>query len=159
MGVCYSTTQSWLLHGNEAAVFVRMPAGWRDTCRTNPRRVLATRPVSVETPGGDVVASLDVPEIFTVVQMKTMLAGKIGTSAYDQHLLHGSNMLVEGELRQLGVASGAVVTLIQTPKTFVLTASEDGTAKLWNVDEATCAHNLEGHEGFICSAVLSGNGM
>jgi hypothetical protein len=52
---------------------------------------------------------------------------------------------VEGELRQLGVASGAVFTLAQTPKTYVLIASEDGKVKLWNVDDASCAGDLLGH--------------
>ena len=60
--------------------------------------------------------------------LKRTLASKLNIHPIDQHLVHGSNMLLEGELRTQGVASGAVLTLIQTPKTKVLTCSEDGTA-------------------------------
>ena len=59
------------------------------------QRVLATRPVSVATPGG-VVSTVDVPEMCTVLEMKTMLAAKVRGSAIDYHLVHGTTNLVEG---------------------------------------------------------------
>ena len=40
----------------------------------------------------------------------------------------------------------------------VLTASDDRTAKVWNVDTGECMKTLEGHDGRVMSAVFSADG-
>ena len=82
------------------------------------KRRLSSRHVSVVTPGGSEVGSWEVPKHCNVLRMKQIIADRTGTHPLDQRLLHGSTMLVDGDLRELGVASGALLTLIQTPKTF-----------------------------------------
>jgi len=41
--------------------------------------------------------------------------------------------------------------------TFVLTASNDGTAKLWDAANGTCTQTYSGHDETLFSAVLSGD--
>ena len=38
---------------------------------------------------------------------------------------------------------------------WVLTASDDLTAKVWNASSGECMQTFQGHEGQVCSAVFS----
>ena len=92
--------------------------GIAETQAKKKQRRISQRPVSVVTPGGAVV-SLDVLAKCSVLNLKKMLAEKVGTSPLGQHLLMGSKMLVGGDLQQLELPPGALLTLIQTHKTLV----------------------------------------
>ena len=78
------------------------PSGSGCTEETNAQekqRRLSMLSVSIIKAGGDVVASEEVPELCTVLGLKRTLASKLNIHPIDQHLVHGSNMLLEGELR------------------------------------------------------------
>uniref|UniRef100_A0A7S2NIR5 Uncharacterized protein n=1 Tax=Alexandrium andersonii TaxID=327968 RepID=A0A7S2NIR5_9DINO len=57
----------------------------------------------------------------------------------------------------VGHAEGEAVNsaFFSTDGAIVLTASDDGTAKLWSVSSGQCVRTFEGHAGAVHSAVFS----
>ena len=167
-GETHTTPRSWSYHGPDEAILVRVlpvlmeqnfvgGAGEALVRMKVKKRRLSSRHVSVVTPGGSEVGSWEVPKHCNVLRMKQIIADRTGTHPLDQRLLHGSTMLVDGDLRELGVASGALLTLIQIPKTFVMTASEDHTVKIFNVASGQAKHHLRAHRNFVLSTIISRN--
>ena len=79
-----------------------------------------------------------------------------------QHRCLGSTA---GEICSLADYSDAVsrllvpknILMMYTCRTSVLTASADGTAKLWSIETGACTQTFTGHEGDVLKAVFSGD--
>jgi WD40 repeat protein len=80
-----------------------------------------------------------------------------------QHRCLGSTA---GEICSLADYSDAVsrllapknILMMYTCRTSVLTASADGTAKLWSIETGACTQTFTGHKDIARSAVFSGDG-
>ena len=116
--------------------------------------------ISVVTPRGHDVAAFELPLDCGVLDVKRRLAQCTGATPWTQKLLHGTRVLHIGRLREIDVPDGAVLTLHVTPSVLMVTASVDGTAKLWDVDRGACTQNFDvpGDGNYTRSAVFSGDG-
>ena len=75
-------------------------------------------------------------------------------------IFHGGTSLSAGiSLADIGVTKGSQLTLVVLPPQRVLTASSDGTAKLWVVASGECLRTFEGHRDDVMSAVFSPDGQ
>jgi len=61
-------------------------------------------------------------------------------------------------LSQIGIREGATLTLFIEKTAQVLTASKDGTAKIWDTSTGECKRTLTGHHQHLTSAVFSADG-
>ena len=59
-------------------------------------------------------------------------------------------------LEGLGINDGAVLTLVKERVRTILTAGDDGMAKIWSTISGECLLTLEGHSDVVSSAVFSG---
>jgi len=64
----------------------------------------------------------------------------------------------EERLSECGIVNGTALTLIRRVLPMVLTASFDGTAKIWDSSTGECKQTLSGHGGHVRSAVFSADG-
>ena len=114
--------------------------------------------VSVLTPGGNEVAALDLAPDCPVPELKRRLAERIGAAPSRQRLLHGGVALAGGRLEDAGVGDGATLTLVLLGPGRILTACEDGAARLFDADTLECIQTFRGHEMGVRSAVFSPDG-
>merc|ERR1712028_322773 len=61
-------------------------------------------------------------------------------------------------LQEYGIKDGTTLTAIKRRRAFVLTASDDETAKIWDASTGECKQTLSGHSGYVFSAVFSADG-
>jgi len=69
-------------------------------------------------------------------------------------LLHRQRLLDDSEcLREAGLSDGATIDIVlRRRQHFVVTASSDCTAKLWDIDDGGCFLTLKGHGGSVFMA-------
>ena len=72
-------------------------------------------------------------------------------------LLYGDSVLTDpkASLMEFGIHDGALLTVVVRRRQKVLTASVDGTAKIWDASTGDCKLTLEGHQKRILSALFS----
>ena len=72
-------------------------------------------------------------------------------------LVHAGQVLIPtATLADSAVEAGALITLVTMAQAlYVLTASSDGTAKLWSIESGACIQTFAGHEDDVSSATFS----
>ena len=89
----------------------------------------------------DVEPSASVQELQVRAQALNPAGGHVKLALRDKVLL-GTNTLADS-----GVEDGALISLIAiAPSLYVLTADDDGTAKLWSIESGACVRTFAGHE-------------
>lgn len=113
----------------------------------------------VVTARGREVATLSVEPTCTVGSVLQLLPLTDEVRA-DVRLRYGGNELdCSAELSAVGVCDGAeLVVELHRRRWCVITASGDGTAKLWSVQSRKCYQTFAGHDGPLNSACLSPDG-
>ena len=122
--------------------------------------------VVVATIGGAEVAALVLDRTTTVGQVlqRTVgaarrMASAAGCWSFRQRLLRGDAMLRAGSsLADAGVEDGAQLTLVVEAVDIVLSASDDGTAKVWSAETGECMQTLSGHGDSAHSSIFSPDG-
>ena len=114
------------------------------------------------------------PQIFDVYPHSTLNDLKhsiresdpIGFHDISMSLVHGDFVLRndagdydEKTLQELGIVDGSTLALVKHKLCTVVTASGDGTAKLWSTASGKCTQTFSGRVGGVMSAVFSGDGM
>ena len=61
-------------------------------------------------------------------------------------------------LAEMGITDGTSLSIIKRKQRMALTASGDGTAKIWDARAGVCKLTLSGIGHFVCSAVFSEDG-
>ncbi len=73
--------------------------------------------------------------------------------------LSGQVLIPASTLAESGVEAGALINIIVDPSTFfVLTLSDDRTAKLWSIETGLCIQTFAGHAKSLRTAVFSRDG-
>jgi WD40 repeat protein len=57
-----------------------------------------------------------------------------------------------------GLEDGCTLNIIKRRVVLLLTASNDGTAKIWSISTGECVQTLDGHDRAVVSAVFSTDG-
>ena len=115
--------------------------------------------VRVRGINGKEVASLSMRPEETAHDLQVRLAQLLGIPVLRQQLLCDTDRLESNKcLSDLGLQAKADLTLVVLSLMPVLTASYDGTDKLWNPATGECAQTFTGHGDLVRSAVFSGDG-
>mmetsp|Transcript_127684 Transcript_127684/g.408720 ORF Transcript_127684/g.408720 Transcript_127684/m.408720 type:complete len:589 (-) Transcript_127684:83-1849(-) len=94
-----------------------------------------------------IIASVSLEaEALSVRALKLRIEELTGLPPLQQQLVFGGAALSDGcSLAECGVRDGSYVQLAVQSAAFLATASDDGTARLWDVSEGHCLRTLEGH--------------
>ena len=113
--------------------------------------------IDILTLAGQTLQCIHADPAWRRVHVLAMLK-KTGALAPDvgAQILHGANILTNSNnLADIGASNGSQLTLVVFEPSFILTASIDWTAKLWDPQMGKCLHTFQGHEASIESAVFS----
>ena len=128
--------------------------------------------IFVQQLGGPEPWILDVDSQATLSDLKTLIrdANGIDDTVVLQLVLNETlfeanmNVLLEANmnattLEEYGIEDGITLTIIKRPTPLVLTASDDSTAKIWDVSTGECKQTFSGHSNLVWSAVFSADGL
>ena len=116
--------------------------------------------VSISTLTGVEVARLDTDATATLVDLLALLPNELDDIDYSRRIFFGETELKgDMNLSDIGVIEDSVLTVVFVPILRLLTASQDGTAKVWSGASGECLRTLEGHTGWVRSAVFSPDGQ
>ena len=102
--------------------------------------------VSINTLIGVEVACVDIEATLQVGDLLALLPDQVGGTECSRRLLFGDIELTGSmSLSDIGLEEGSMLTLVRGPMLRVLTASDDGTAKVWSTASGECLLTLEGH--------------
>ena len=115
--------------------------------------------VSISTLTGVEVARLDTDATATLVDLLALLPN-FDDINYSRRIFFGETEL-QGHLNlsDIGVIEDSVLTVVFVPILRLLTASHDGTAKVWSAASGECLRTLMGHTSHVKSAVFSPDGQ
>ena len=116
--------------------------------------------VSISTLTGVEVARLDTDATVTFVELLALLPNEVDDIECSRRIFFGETEL-KGlmNLSDIGVKEDSVLTVVFGPILRLLTASWDGTAKVWSAASGECLLTLEAHTGSVNSAVFSADGQ
>ena len=99
--------------------------------------------VSINTLNGVEVARVDVEATLQVGDLLALLPDQVGGTECSRRLLFGDIELTGSmSLSDFGLEEGSMLTLVRGPMLRVLTASDDGTAKVWSAALGECLLTL-----------------
>ena len=104
---------------------------------------------------------MDVEEESTVAALKRAIheSEQLGVGVSLSLILGHRKLDVDNlSLAEAGIEEGTTVIVVKHQLPAVLTASRDGTAKIWNASTGECTQTLCGHSGTVNSAVFSHDG-
>eukprot|EP00927_Polykrikos_kofoidii_P013233 TRINITY_DN1575_c0_g2_i1.p1 TRINITY_DN1575_c0_g2~~TRINITY_DN1575_c0_g2_i1.p1 ORF type:complete len:416 (-),score=50.12 TRINITY_DN1575_c0_g2_i1:48-1295(-) len=105
---------------------------------------------------GEQLATVEVGAISAVSELKLHLAKSLGIPLHRQFLLHnGIELRVDASLPEVPVRDEDWITLVVLSFRTILTASWDGSAKLWNADNGECVVSFNGHVSVLNAAIHS----
>ena len=115
--------------------------------------------VSISTLTGVEVARLDTDATATLVDLLALLPN-FDDINYSRRIFFGeTEMQGHLNLSDIGVIEDSVLTVVFVPILRLLTASHDGTAKVWSAASGECLRTLMGHTSHVKSAVFSPDGQ
>jgi len=116
--------------------------------------------VTITTLSGVEVARPEIDATDQVGDLLSLLPNQSGGIECSRRLFFGNTELMGFMcLSDIGVKEGSVLTLVYGEALRVLTASCDGTAKVWSSASGECLLTLHGHGAAVNSAVFSPNGQ
>ena len=112
--------------------------------------------VTITTLSGVEVAHLDVDATLLLGDVLALLPSQAGGIECSRRLFSGRTELVGSmSLSDIGVKEGSILALVCVVMLRVLTASYDGTAKVWSAVSGDCLLTLRGHGDVVTTAVFS----
>ena len=116
--------------------------------------------LSISTLNGVEVARLDTDATATLVDLLALLPNEVDDIDCSRRIFSGETELKgDMNLSDIGVLEDSVLTVVFLPILRLLTASQDGTAKVWSAASGECLRTLKGYTGFVNSAVFSPDGQ
>eukprot|EP00435_Cladocopium_sp_Y103_P036782 s3374_g9.t1 len=107
---------------------------------------------------GEVVATVRVTGTETVAMLCQLIARATGEASSLRLLLEGRLLEKHQNLASAGVKDDCSVEIVKDQR-LVLTASHDGTAKIWRADDGKCLRTLSGHSNAVNAARFSCSGL
>ena len=109
---------------------------------------------------GDGLASIDVESSISFADLRNAIAASLSLGPRIVFsLILGERELQESSgdqsLTDMGIEEGAMLMVVKRPLVQVVTASRDGTAKIWSSSTGECLQTLAGHDHAVWSAVFS----
>ena len=112
--------------------------------------------VSINTLIGVEAARVDVEATLQAGDLLAWLPDQVGGTECSRRLLFGDIELTGSmSLSDFGLEEGSMLTLVRGPMLRVLTASDDGTAKVWSSASGECLLTFSGHGASVASAVFA----
>ena len=103
---------------------------------------------------------MDTDATATLVDLLALLPNELDDIDCSRRIFFGESELKgDMNLSDIGVLEDSVLTVVFVPILRLLTASFDKTAKVWSAASGECLLTLEGHTGFVRSAVFSPDGQ
>ena len=113
--------------------------------------------ISITSVPGDVVEH-DVYPTTRVFEVQRNVQQFMSTSQYIKLTLAGKSLSPSSSLAEAGVEAGSLIAVVCIPMPlYVLTTSEDYTAKLWSAASGECMHTFL-HDKCVSSAAFSRDG-
>mmetsp|Transcript_115777 Transcript_115777/g.291293 ORF Transcript_115777/g.291293 Transcript_115777/m.291293 type:complete len:474 (+) Transcript_115777:65-1486(+) len=121
--------------------------------------ITVTKSISLHTLAGKEIATIDADPSWCLRDLQRCVYEKDGTLIPQIHIINGATKLEDGvALVDAGIDDGSRLTLIRSAVLFVVTGSQDYSAKVWNAESGECLHTLRGHRGDLVSVVFSFDG-
>ena len=116
------------------------------------------RPVfrlKLATPGGE-LATVDAEPAWQIQDVLVRLPDPFREFGYGVNVYNGTQELCgQRTLSDIGTSDEAVLTIVRSKLPLILTASIDGSAKIWSAAAGQCLQTFAGHDGVVRSAVFS----
>ena len=108
---------------------------------------------------GDEIAPLDADPVWQLQDVLMTLPERFRETGCCVRVLFGTVELGgQATLSDIGASSRAVLTIVRSKLSLILTASRDGTAKIWSAASGQCLQTLTGHGFDVNTAVFSPDG-
>ena len=97
--------------------------------------------------------------MYSAVLLCILVPHEDGDQHCNRRIYFGTiELLDDNTLQEVGITEGSQLTLVVTPAFRIVTADEDGTAKIWSSASGACLRTLCGHVFCVVSAVFSPDG-
>ena len=104
---------------------------------------------------GEPIAAMACTPADTVASLRGELELQTGLVG-PWRLLLGDRLLRDPwTLHSMGISEGSIVHVVRSKPNWAVTASNDGTTKLWSSTSGECLRTLEGHRSCVTRAAFS----
>ena len=105
---------------------------------------------------GEELATLDADPAWQLQDVLMTCPERFREAGCSVRVLFGTAELGgQSTLSDIGARDGAVLTIVRSKLSLILTASRDGTAKIWSAASGQCLQTLTGHGFDVNTAVFS----